>query len=174
MTRDLAAIEEDVAHLDAALEPIAQAPVDISRLDDFDRWVAEMRAEPSAMDQAGVRAEAEAVLTEILARYAEDEAARPALRAMFDRYGSFAWGVHLPSAATPEGGRTDLLHLSVRDHGRDTRDEILRLRDVCDEARRAGVDIGPILREVAAMSSDVDRYGMGSMRALLLAEAGPE
>ncbi len=38
-----------------------------------------------------------------------------------------------------------------------------------DRARRAGIDVDPILHEVAAMSSDVDRYGMGSTRTIILA-----
>lgn len=167
-------IEEDVARLDAVLEPIAKAPVQIEHLTDLTEFFARTQAAPDPVDQAGVRAEAEALLTEILARYAQDEVARPALRALFERYGSFTWAVHLPSAATPDGLRTELVHLSVRDQAMDTRDEILQLQAVCDEARSAGVDVNPILREVAAMSSDVDRYGMGSTRALLLRAAGPQ
>lgn len=46
------------------------------------------------------------------------------------------------------------------------------LRAVCEEARAAGVAVDPVLREVAAMSGDVDRYGMGSPRGLLLRAVG--
>ncbi|MFJ6675512.1 hypothetical protein ACIQMJ_30775 [Actinosynnema sp. NPDC091369] len=164
MTRDLAAIEEDVALLDAVLEPVAKAPVDLSDPD----WMAELRGVPHPLERAGVRSEAEAVLTEVLDRYAADEASRPGLRALFDRYTSFRWAVHLRFPITPEGVRSALVLLSVRDQGADTRDELMVLRALCDEARAAGVDVDPILREVAAISSDVDRYGMGSVRAILL------
>jgi hypothetical protein len=166
--RDLAAIEEDVALLDAVLEPIAKQPVDMGDPD----WMAKLQAAPPPLDRAGVRAEAEAVLAEILGRYGEDDAVRPALRALFDRYGSFRWAVNPWFPMTPDGVRSALLLLSVRDQGADTRDEILVLRAVCDEGRAAGVDVDPILREVAAMSSDVDRYGMGSIRQLFLRAAG--
>src|SRR5262245_17745733 len=35
---------------------------------------------------------------------------------------------------------------------------------LCGQARQLGIDIDPILDEVATVSSDADRYGMGSMR----------
>jgi hypothetical protein len=50
----------------------------------------------------------------------------------------------------------------------DTRDELLTLRDLCESATNAGVDTAPILVEVAGISSDVDRYGMGSIKEILL------
>jgi len=164
MTRDLAAIEEDVALLDAVLEPIAKAPVDLSDPD----WAAKLRSAPHPLDRVAVRPEAEAVLGEILTRYAEDESARPALRALFDRHTSFRWAVNPRFPTTPDGVRSALLLLSVRDQGADTRDELLALWALCDEAREAGVDVDRLLREVAAISSDVDRYGMGSVRGIFL------
>ncbi|TQM84040.1 hypothetical protein FHX81_6478 [Saccharothrix saharensis] len=164
MTRDPAAIEEDVALLDAVLEPVAKAPVDLSDPD----WMVKLRAAPHPLDRAGVRPEAEAVLAEILDRYAADEVARPGLRALFDRYTSFRWAVNPRFPTTPDGVRSALLLLSVRDQGADTRDELMALWALCDEARAAGVAVDPILREVAAISSDVDRYGMGSVRDILL------
>jgi len=54
------------------------------------------------------------------------------------------------------------------DQGSDTRDELLALHDYCQAATRAGVPIGPVLTQVAALSSDEDKYGMGSARGLLL------
>jgi hypothetical protein len=50
----------------------------------------------------------------------------------------------------------------------DTRDELLTLWDLCESAKNAGIDIAPILVEVAGVSSDVDRYGMGSIKEILL------
>ena len=37
-----------------------------------------------------------------------------------------------------------------------------------EKARPAGVKTGPILEEIAELSSDVNKYGMGSTRSLLL------
>ncbi|WP_284746930.1 hypothetical protein [Amycolatopsis sp. RTGN1] len=160
----MAELEETVARLDLRLEPIAKRPIDLSD----PAWQEKLRAaEP--LDEAGIRAEAEEALRALLDRYEHgDDETRTAVRAMFDRYSSFCWAAHLPGADF----RTRLLHLSARDHGRDTRDEILALNDLCTEARAAGVDIGPLLREVADLSSTVDKYGMGSMRDILLRCAG--
>jgi hypothetical protein len=95
---------------------------------------------------------------------------RAAVRRLFDRYTSFRWAAHLPREwDTAEEFRAHLIHLSACDQGSDTRDEILALRDLCDRALGLGIDTGPILDEVAAMSSDEDRYGMGSMRRVILA-----
>ncbi len=131
MTRDLAAIEEDVALLDAVLEPIAKAPVDVD--------------DPTGWRSSGSRR---------TRRTAPPCVPRRAVNPRFP--------------ATPEGVRSALMLLSVRDQGADTRDELMVLWAVCGEARAAGVDVDPILREVAAISSDVDRYGMGSVREIFL------
>ncbi|MFJ7218780.1 hypothetical protein [Amycolatopsis sp. NPDC098790] len=160
----MAELEEMVALLDSCLRPIAQRPVDLSD----PGWQEKLRAaEP--LDEAGIRAETEEALRALLDRYEHGDAeARAAVRALFDRYPSFTWAAHLPGADF----RTRLLHLSARDHGRDTRDEIMALRDIRAEAEAAGVDLRPVLREVAGLSSTVDKYGMGSMRDILRAEAG--
>ncbi|GLY44326.1 hypothetical protein Amsp01_103490 [Amycolatopsis sp. NBRC 101858] len=130
----------------------------------------ELEERVARLDTAGgkPREEAQQVLRALLKHYERgDDEARAAIRALFDRYPTFTWATHLPRASF----RTRLLHLSACDHGRDTRDEILRLNDICTEARAAGVDIGPLLREVAELSSTVDKYGMGSMRDILLRSA---
>jgi hypothetical protein len=114
--------------------------------------------------------QAEAVLRAALEVYAAgDEPVRAAVRQLFDRYTSFRWAAHLPLEwDTAEEFRAHLVHLSARDQGADTRDEIVTLQHLCDQARRVAIDVDPILEEVAAMSSDVDRYGMGSMRSIIL------
>lgn len=160
-----AGIEKRVALVNAALRPIAEEPVDIGDPD----WEERMRERPCAMDEAGVRAEAEAVLRAVLTAYADgDEDLRIFLRGLFEHYTAFRWAVHLPFEPTPEGFRLRLLHMSAVDQGSDTRDELLALRDLCEDARQAGIDIGPCLREVAELSSRVDKYGMGSTRDILL------
>jgi hypothetical protein len=156
-----AELAAEVARLDAVLAPIAHRPVDIAD----PRWADRLVAGPAPMDEAGVRGPAEAALRELLHRYAEGDAeTRAALRDLLRRHPSFRWAVHLPDADL----RTQLIHLSLRDQGSDTRDELLALQALCADARRAGVDVGAVLAQVAEMSSDVDHYGMGSMRDILL------
>jgi hypothetical protein len=164
----LVGIEGRIALVNAALRPIAEAPVDVSDPE----WVEKTRRRPDAMDEAGVRAEAEAVLRAVLTTYADaDEDLRTSLRGLFERYTAFRWGVHLPFRPTPDGFRLRLLHMSAVDQGADTRDELLALRDLCEDARQAGIDIGPYLREAAEPSSREDKYGMGSLRDILLRTA---
>ena len=57
---------------------------------------------------------------------------------------------------------------SMKDQARDSRDALLSLQEICRAAAAAGVDLEPALRDVAAMSSRVDRYGMGSTSDMLL------
>ena len=54
--------------------------------------------------------------------------------------------------------------------GRDSRDALLWLQDLCREAKNAGVNPRPMLREVAELSSDKNKYGMGSTREMLFRE----
>nr|MDT0662949.1 hypothetical protein [Micromonospora sp. DSM 115978] len=164
---ELQEIEYAVAELDALFAPTAHAPVDISDPD----WMAKLaaaHATPLAR-QLGVADRTEAVLSAVIERYAAgDGATRAAIRDLFNRYTSFRWAAHLPRDwRTAADLRNHLIHLSARDQGADTRDELLALRDLLRRAEELGVDADPILSEVAAMSSDVDRYGMGSLRQIL-------
>lgn len=170
MTRlpDLSKLAKEVARLDRALAPIAKRPVDLND----PNWEETMRQAPPAVDQAGVTDAAGAVLDALLGAYADgDEGTRASIRELFARYSSFRWAVHPPylSITTPAQFRTCLLHLSAVDQSGDARDELLSLHDLCERARKAGIEVAPDLREVAALSSDVNRYGMGSTRQFLLA-----
>jgi hypothetical protein len=138
-------------------------------------WPRTMREAPHPLDEAGVRAEAEAALREVLRRYEEGDAeARAALRALLDRCHSFRWATSLPFIPTAEGFARRLLEMSVQDQGGDTRDMMVELNDLCAQARDAGVDVRPLLLDVAALSSDVDKYGMGSTRGILQRAAAKE
>ncbi|WP_194910840.1 hypothetical protein [Catenulispora rubra] len=168
---DLAELEERVAVLDACVEPIATRPVDLTDPD----WVPKMRQGPHPLDEAGIRPEAEAALRDVISCYAEGhKQVRAELRALLERYHSFCWATTLPFEPTPEGFRQRLLEMSAKDHDGDTRDMMLTLNDLCGQARDAGVDLRPLLLDVADISSDVDMYGMGSMRDILLRAAGRE
>jgi hypothetical protein len=149
-------IEDEVALLDAILEPLANRPVDLTD----PHWMTRLQT-ANPLEEAGVKAEVESVLRTMLAQYGQgDEAARVSIRGLFDRYRSFRWAACLPFVPTPEGFRLRLLHLSAVDQGSDARDELVALNELCAAAREAGVDIAPILAQVAAISSDVDKYGM--------------
>jgi hypothetical protein len=56
----------------------------------------------------------------------------------------------------------------MKDQGRDSRDALLALRHLYSEAAGAGIDPALLLREVAGLSSTVNKYGMGSTCDMLL------
>jgi rubrerythrin len=64
--------------------------------------------------------------------------------------------------------RLALIYESMKDLAEDTRDARTTIEELCRAARLAGIDPDPPLREVAAVSSEIDHHGMGSMKALLL------
>ncbi|GAB7106520.1 hypothetical protein JCM4814A_48340 [Streptomyces phaeofaciens JCM 4814] len=168
-TERLTAIEKRVARADAALRPLAARRVDIG---DPDR-VEKASQRPDPLDEAEIRAEAESALWALLALYADgDDPVRASVRDLFARHTAFRWAAHPPRNRTADGFRWRLLHLSAVDQGSDPRDELLTLRALCEEARDAGVDIRPALREVAELSGREDRFGMGSLRDILLGTAG--
>lgn len=156
-----------MSDLDAIYRPVVERPVDLSDPQAFTNLGATIEAD---LRRLNVGDRAQAVLRAVVQAYAGgDETVRAAIRRLFDRYTSFRWAANLPRQwRTAEEFRAHLIVLSARDQGADTRDEILAVQDLCDRARRYGIDVDPILEEVAAISSDVDRYGMGSMRGVLV------
>ena len=96
------------------------------------------------------------------------EEARKAIRRLFSTYRHFAWAATLSVPPTTEGDfRRHLILLSMRDQGEDARDALLALQELSKQARAAGVNAAPILREVAQLSSDENKYGTGSTRGQL-------
>ena len=84
-------------------------------------------------------------------------------------YRAFAWAASLPFGPTDEEKlRQHLLLFSLKDQGSDSRDALLWLQNLCREAKKAGVNSGPVLREIGELSSDKNNYGMGSTREMLL------
>jgi hypothetical protein len=152
--------------LEQKLQPIAKRPVDITRPD----WLERLRAGVSPLDQAGVRDSVERLLAEIITAYAQGtDDTRTAIRRLFQEYPSLAWAAALSvSRTTLDGLRQHLILFSINDQGRDSRDALLALQEICQGASAAGLEIAPVLREIAAMSSDENKYGMGSTRQMLL------
>lgn len=97
MDGPVAAWTAAVERIDAALKPIATRPVALSELASLgDRY-----RDVNPLDQAGVRADAAALLTEILDAYPRLKCAeRIALRALFDQHRALGWaaGFLLPNA----------------------------------------------------------------------------
>jgi hypothetical protein len=89
---------------------------------------------------------------------------------MLAQHASFDWATGKPPAVPDAAGnlRRQLLRLSMSDQGRDPRDLIMALEGRQRDARAAGINLAPVAREVAALSSNQDRYGMGSTRKILL------
>ncbi|WP_433382743.1 hypothetical protein ACQPZX_19565 [Actinoplanes sp. CA-142083] len=163
---DLAAVRIDVGVMDLLLRDIGQRPVDVNDPD----WRAKRRAAPKPVDEAGVATEAAAALEALLDAYESgDEETREDVREIFRAHRYFTWAAGLPheweSAAE---FRRRLILVSARDQHRDPRDELMMIWWLCNRARALGIDIEPVLTEVAAMSSDVDHYDFGSMRELIL------
>jgi hypothetical protein len=133
-------------------------------------WLANAATAPSPLDEAGVRDEAESLLRELLDYYGRAPADhRAEIRRLFVECPAFAWASRVPDDITsPETLRQHLLFFSIVDQGRDSRDALLWLRDVCRRAAALDMPLQAVLTAVAALSSDVDRYGMGSTRAQLL------
>ena len=93
---ELADIAEEVALLDAILEPIANQPADINDPDWMER--------PSSADllaEAGIKPEVHGTLRALITHYAEgDKRARQTVRAIFERYRAFRWAAHIPDSGS--------------------------------------------------------------------------
>lgn len=171
MSIDFEATRISVARLDERLRPIANRPVDV---DDPD-WVGEVASAPDPLEQTGLRAEARAVLAELLDAYAAGpDELRTSIRRLLGEYSSFTWAARVEAPmTTADGFRRHLLRVSAVDRAEDLRDAMVSVRGLCEQARSAGVDVGPILSEVAALSSDESVGAMGSVRGALLAARQP-
>ena len=156
--------------LDAALQPIATRPVALSEL----ASLAERYRELNPLEQAGVREAAAALMTEILDAYQRACCAdRIEMRALFDQHRALGWAAGFLLLIAPDAKtlRQQLLLFSLLDQGADSRDALLWLRGFCGQP---GVDchaLPDLLREVAALSSAIDRHHMGSTASMLAAAA---
>jgi len=157
--------KEQMARLDAALRPIGTRPVEIT---DLKRRV-ENRPLFDPAGEAGVKAQAEQLLVELIHEYPiSDPETREHIRKLFDSHRYFSWAATLPyEPATETAFRSHLILFSIKDQEQDSRDAILRLQYLCEKAKSAGIKIGPILEEVAELSSDLKKFGWSSTRSLL-------
>jgi len=156
-----------MARLDAAYRPVATRPIDITKAGWHENLGATIEAELAGL---GLEQQAAAVLRAVIDLYAGgDETIREAVRRLFARYTSFRWAAYLPREWHADAEFRDrLILLAAHDQGADPRDEILTLQGLCDHARANGIEVESIVEAVAEMASDVDKYGMGSMRGIML------
>jgi hypothetical protein len=170
MEQRLPAWREAAERLDAALRPIASRPIALSELSSL----AERSRERNPLEEAGVRDAAAALVHEIVDAYPHACCAdRIEMRALFGQHRALGWaaGFVLPLASDVQTLRQQLVLFSLLDQGTDSRDALLWLRGLCGQP---GVDcaaLPDLLREVAALSSAIDRYHMGSTASMLAAVA---
>lgn len=76
------------------------------------------------------------------------------------------------SKADVELFRLQLAIFSIVNLGKDTRDAILWRDALYTNARAAGIDIAPHVREITALSSNINAHGMGSTQDVLRTGSG--
>ncbi len=126
---DLSSWRRQLARLEDALRPLAKRVVDVSDPD----WFAKLTSGPAPLDEAGVRRDAEALLHEILTQYASaTDAERSEVRKLISEYPSFTWATAPAQVENPAATlRLRLVHFSLLDQGRDPRDAVLELEQLC-------------------------------------------
>jgi hypothetical protein len=161
---DLSAARAAATALDAKIRPFATREIhDLSDLQQAMR-------DPSPLDELGIRAEAEALMASILHAYnVGDSTCRASIRQVLAEAPSFAWATGVPFPPTAvEGFRQRLLRISAIDRGMDPRDALTEVHELCAQAKSAGIDTSSVLRDVAALSSNVTHMNTWSIRSILL------
>ena len=158
--------ELKMMEVEERLRPIANRPVDITR----PGWGTRLAEAMDPLDEAGVRHQTDLLLWQLIQFYQKsDHAERNEVRNLFKKFHAFTWAAHLSfGATTEEKFRQHVLLFSMKDQGRDSRDALLWLQHLCREAKSAGVNCESMIKEVAELSSDQNKYGMGSTKQMLL------
>jgi hypothetical protein len=155
------------SRLDARLRPIATRPVDISD----PAWIEKARTQANPLDADSVRDDAATLISDILDAYPRVTAEqRDRIRGLFAAHRSLGWAVGFLMSFSADAStlRPQLLLFSILDQGSDSRDALVWLRGFCAQERADRAALPSALREIAALSSAVDLYGMGSTQAMLL------
>jgi hypothetical protein len=161
--------QDELARLEVILHPIAERKIDFTDPD----WQSKvMQVHP--LDEAGIRSDAQALLLDMLAYYpsATDEE-RSLMRMLLTDHYSFTWATPAPRADSPqETVRRQLMHFSLEDQERDARDALMYLEQICQTDDVTPAELKAMRSEVAAISSDENRYGWGTTRQFLLSYRG--
>ena len=165
MSFNIDAANQIAANLNASLEPRANRPVDITDT----RWLQKTLSAQHPLDEANVRPAAEALLDSLLDAYATgDEQQRSSIRGLFAKHRAFTWATRVSEPATTERGfRKHLLRLSAENGAQDIRDTIVEVNALCAIAKKAGLNVGLVLEEVAALSSSEVVHRMTSVQRIL-------
>jgi hypothetical protein len=160
---DLDSLQRSIERLERKIRPIARRPVEFGK--DLRRKLAEL---PDPLDEAGIRQEAANALYATIDLYTQaGDDDRQAIRELFRTNDAFAWAAAFLFPSAPL--RERLIYFSIVDQGSDPRDAVLSLAAICVPSSEVTEEaMAALRREVAAMSSNVDRYGFGSTRDLVL------
>jgi hypothetical protein len=163
---DLAGVRAEVAAVDDLLRIVITRKVDLNDPD----WVASARAGLKPVDEAGVSPETTAALEALLSAYETgDGRTRVEVRETFRDYRSFRREAQLPREwETVSEFRRHLVLISASGEYDDPRDVLMSIWQLCNEARARSIDVEPVLRAVAAISSDVAAKSFGSMRKMIM------
>ncbi|MEP4078290.1 hypothetical protein [Haloferula sp.] len=157
-------LQQEIQGFDELLDPIANAEVDINDPD----WQKKLKESQHPLDEAGIRkAVGEATQRLIELFLASNSKERDQIRKLLADNGSFAWAMVVPGSGDPGITFRDSVLLVVMDDTCDTRDAIIGIGALVDQARAKGVDYGPIMRQIAKVAGTRDRYGFGSMRTII-------
>lgn len=160
--------------INVPLKAFGEQEVDISA----PGWLERLSNMPTPLDEdKSLGLEFNSVADEIVEIYLQStvEQCRK-IRELLSRYEAVLHFLGIPSTRIKTENDVDLFRsalamLSIENQGRDARDTIVALVELCKAAKQAGIDTSPHLKEIAALSSDADKYGMGSMRDLFLQRA---
>jgi len=92
---------------------------------------------------------------------------------LFAQHRALGWAAGFLQPLAPDARtlRQQLLLFSLLDQGTDSRDALVWLRALCGQPVVDCTALPDLLREVAALSSAIDRYHMGSTASMLAAAA---
>jgi hypothetical protein len=159
---DVTVHDAQLRDLDAKLGSLGDHIPDTSQPD----WREKLANLATPLDELGVRAEADRIMTTVTELYAGTPESRDRIREIFRRYR------HVRGALWPHEAPTSkellrpwLLGISMRDMGDDPHEMPQLLAHVCDVAVAAGVNPGSMLASIGAISS-------GSMRDLIVEVRG--
>ena len=152
--------------LNQKLSPYANAPFDMDTPD----WQEKLAHLPHPADVAGLRAEIETLFGAIIDRFeGYDEVQRQHIINMLAKFDALLWSAIIDADInTPDGFRKHMILFILHDQGKDTRDAILQLEAYHTDAKRQGIDVNSVFRDMADIASTNDKFGWGSTRDLFL------
>lgn len=150
--------------LNQKLMPITNRPVDINAHD----WVEKLEKRPHPADESGLRTEIETLFNEVIDQfelYGPDQR-QQIIDLMYQNDALMYARCIDADRNTPGGFRKHMILFVIDDQGKDTRDAMLALGAHHADAKRLGIDVGSIFKEMAAISSTREKFGWGSTRDL--------